>query len=71
MKAPSAAALLMLAGLAYDTTVCFAQQHHVQNPLVDKKAKEKQYKEACPAYEHYARFAQYCLTCPPFKLPSC
>ena len=60
MKAPSTAALLVLAGLCYDTTVCFAQQN--QNPLVDKKAKEKQYKEACPAYEHYARFAQYYRT---------
>lgn len=56
MKAPSTAALLVLAGLCYDTTFCFAQAR--QNPLQDKKAKEKQYKEACPAYEHYARFAQ-------------
>lgn len=57
MKAPSTAALLVLAGICYDTTLCFAQAQH-QNPLQDKKAKEKQYQEACPAYEHYARFVQ-------------
>lgn len=58
MKAPSTAALLVLAGICSDTTFCFAQAQQ-QNPLQEKKAREKQYKEACPAYEHYARFAQY------------
>lgn len=57
MKAPSTAALLALAATCYDTTFCLAQAQH-QNPLQDKKAKEKLYKDACPAYEHYARYPQ-------------
>lgn len=61
MKAPSTAALLVLAGLCYDTTVCLAQAQQQQNPLQEKKLKDKQYREACPAYEHYARFVQYDL----------
>lgn len=56
MKAPSTAALLVLAGLCYDTSGCLAQAQ--QNPLQEKKIKDKHYREACPAYEHYARFVQ-------------
>lgn len=52
MKAPSTAALLVLAGICSDVTLCFAQAQ--QKPLQDKKL----YKEACPAYDQYARFVQ-------------
>jgi len=64
MRAPSTAALIVLAGICYDTTVCLAQAQ--QDPLVQqKKYKDKQYKEACPAYEHYARYPQYVM---PFEV---
>ena len=55
MRAPSSAALLVLASLCFDLPVCFGQAK--QDPLNDHKSKEK-YKAACPAYEHYARFPQ-------------
>jgi uncharacterized protein len=53
MRTPSTAALLVLAGICLDSRVCFAQQE----ALNEQKLKDK-YKEACPAYEHYARFSQ-------------
>ena len=56
MRAPSTAALLVLASLCFDTRICLAEGQ--QDPLKDPKSKEK-YKAACPAYEQYARFSQY------------
>lgn len=56
MRAPSTAALLVLASLCHDTTVCFAEAQ--QDPFKEAKLKEM-YRAACPAYEHYARFSQY------------
>lgn len=53
MKAPSNAALLVLAGLCFDTPVCLAANK--QDPLKVNAAKYK----ACPAYENYARYLQY------------
>lgn len=53
MRAPSTAALIVLAGLCYDAPFCLADAQ--QEPL---KAKER-YKAACPAYDHYARSPQY------------
>lgn len=55
MRAPSSAALLVLAGLCLDQPYCFAQAQ--QDPLRDPNLKAK-YREACPAYEHYAKFPQ-------------
>ena len=55
MRAPSTAALLVLASLCYDTTFCLAEAQ--QDPLKEKS--KERYKAACPAYEHYARFPQY------------
>lgn len=45
MRAPSAGALVVLASLCFGEALASTD-----------KAK---FKEACPAYEHYARFAQY------------
>lgn len=56
MRAPSNAALLVLASLCLDQPFCFAQVQ--QSPIKDPAAKAK-YLAACPAYEHYARFPQY------------
>jgi hypothetical protein len=56
MRAPSTAALLVLASLCFDTKTCLAEGH--QDPLKESKSKDK-YKAACPAYEQYARFSQY------------
>lgn len=56
MRAPSTAALLVLASLCFDTKICLAEGQ--QDPLEEQKSKEK-YKAACPAYEQYARFSQY------------
>jgi hypothetical protein len=56
MRAPSTAALLVLASLCFDTKTCLAESQ--QDPLKESKAKDK-YKAACPAYEQYARFSQY------------
>lgn len=53
MRTPSTAALLVLASLCLEQTL--ATQHET---LTRSKAK---YQEACPAYEHYSRFAQYVL----------
>lgn len=50
MRAPSQAALFALAALCLDVLA-------EQQPL-DAKAKAK-YRHACPAYEHYVKFAQY------------
>ena len=55
MRAPSTAALLVLASLCFDTTLCLAEEQ--QDLLKEQKSKEK-YKAACPAYEQYARFSQ-------------
>jgi hypothetical protein len=54
MRAPSTAALLVLASICFETKVCLAEQ----DPLKELKAKDK-YKGACPAYDQYARFSQY------------
>ncbi len=56
MRAPSTAALLVLASLCFDTKVCLAEVQ--QDLLKDSKLKDK-YKAACQAYEQYARFPQY------------
>lgn len=55
MRAPSTAALLVLASICFDTKLCLADGQ--QDPLKEQKAKDK-YKAACPAYDQYARFSQ-------------
>lgn len=62
MRVPSTAALLVLSGLCFDQAYCLGehdaklQKRAAQDPLRDSdKAK---FQAACPAYEHYARFAQ-------------
>ena len=56
MRAPSTAALLVLASLCFDTKTCLAESQ--QDPLKGSKSKDK-YKAACPSYAQYARFSQY------------
>jgi len=53
MRAPSTAALLVLASLCLGTPFC-----HAKAEQDAAKAKAK-YQAACPAYEHYVRFPQY------------
>ncbi|GAB7362246.1 hypothetical protein MBLNU230_g2271t1 [Neophaeotheca triangularis] len=57
MKAPSTAALIVLAGLCFDYTYCLGDSKGDgnQDPLMDPKTKAK-YLAACPAYEHYAKY---------------
>lgn len=54
MRAPSTAALLVLASICLEQPFCSAQAHGAST---DPKDKAK-YQAACPAYEHYARFPQ-------------
>jgi uncharacterized protein len=58
MKAPSTAALLVLAGLCLEQPLCLAQVQNDPHKNPNTKDREK-YKAACPAYEHYSRFPQY------------
>lgn len=53
MRAPSTAALLVLASLCYETQFCHADLH--QEALKEKE----RYRLACPAYDNYARVPQY------------
>jgi meiotically up-regulated gene 157 (Mug157) protein len=55
MRAPSTAALCVLASLCFDQAYCDETK---QNPLTDPRARAK-ILAACPAYEHYARFPHH------------
>ncbi|KAK4544941.1 hypothetical protein LTR36_003846 [Oleoguttula mirabilis] len=66
MRAPSNAALLVLASLCLDRPFCFAQAQ--QNPIKDPAVKAK-YQAACPPYEHYARFPHRPYSNGPMELP--
>lgn len=57
MRAPSTAALLVLASLCFDEQLCFANAQHNAPKDAASKSKAK-YQAACPAYEHYSRFPQ-------------
>ncbi|KAK0916068.1 hypothetical protein LTR02_000958 [Friedmanniomyces endolithicus] len=63
MRAPSTAALLVLASLCFETPLC-----HAKAEQDAAKAKAK-YQAACPAYEHYVRFPHNPLSNGPMKLP--
>lgn len=57
MRAPSTAALCVLASLCFDQAYCLGDHEGKQDPLLDPRARAK-ILAACPAYEHYARFPQ-------------
>ncbi|KAK5145745.1 hypothetical protein LTR32_002551 [Rachicladosporium monterosium] len=63
MRAPSTAALLVLASLCFETSFC-----HAKAEQDAAKAKAK-YQAACPAYEHYVRFPHNPLSDGPMRLP--
>ncbi|KAF2723857.1 glycoside hydrolase family 125 protein [Polychaeton citri CBS 116435] len=72
MRVPSSAALLMLAGLCVDQAYCLAHANtnavkRDQEPL--KPEDKKKYQQACPAYEHYARFRHIPYSKGPMELP--
>ena len=52
MRTPSTAALAVMAGLYFEQVTA----------LSDNGISKAKYQEACPAYEHYAKFAQYDLS---------
>jgi hypothetical protein len=53
MQAPSMAALLVLASLICFDAAAASEKAHGFN--------QARYNDACPAYEHYARFLQYVM----------
>jgi hypothetical protein len=55
MRAPSTAALCVLASLCFEQAY---SEEPKQNPLTDPRARAK-ILAACPAYEHYARFPHH------------
>ncbi|KXT03296.1 hypothetical protein AC578_4818 [Pseudocercospora eumusae] len=59
MYAPTTAALAVLASLGFDSAVA----------LNDHGYSKSRYQEACPAYEHYARFAHHPYSDGPMALP--
>jgi meiotically up-regulated gene 157 (Mug157) protein len=65
MRAPSTAALCVLASLCFDQAYCDEAK---QNPLTDPRARAK-ILAACPAYEHYARFPHHPYSEGPLELP--
>ncbi|KAH9810510.1 glycoside hydrolase family 125 protein [Teratosphaeria destructans] len=62
MKAPSTAALLVLASLCLEAPRCHAQAQ-------DTKASKAKFQAACPAYEHYARTPHGPSSNGPMRLP--
>jgi meiotically up-regulated gene 157 (Mug157) protein len=65
MRAPSTAALCVLASLCFDQACCDETK---QSPLTDPRARAK-ILAACPAYEHYARFPHHPYSEGPLELP--
>jgi meiotically up-regulated gene 157 (Mug157) protein len=65
MRAPSTAALCVLASLCFDQVYCDETK---QSPLTDPRARAK-ILAACPAYEHYARFPHHPYSEGPLELP--
>jgi len=65
MRAPSTAALCVLASLCFEQAYCDEPK---QNPLTDPRARAK-ILAACPAYEHYARFPHHPYSEGPLELP--